>query len=332
MVGSTMRSRARWLVLPVAALAIAAATATASGGRQLGKALLVAGPVPVKAYQMQLTVATAGKASAGKPLTLSIMFVRRAGKANQMHFYTFPLAAKDFVASADLSKATLDTGSDLGTFGRIKMTFGNAGKLTSLVPTGCTGGFATRSGKLSGAYRLAADRTYFRTIVKTSLPAKLSRSTSGVPTCTTSPPEQKPTHGITLSGGNPQLALVTAAKPTGGPVTQSVMASEQRAPASLVHLITATVADTAFTVAADLQTARVEGAAGAPFLGGSLAFRAMELPEGVTVPTPPGATQQTVMGTLSGDYTAHFDSIGDRSPAAVDVADGAGAPGVLTKS
>ncbi len=104
--------------------------------------------------------------------------------------------------------------------------------------------------------------------------------------------------------GDGSMLMFSATRDAGGKVTQQALrndAAAATAPATVMHMITASAPAASFTAAADLASATVSGAA--PFLGGTLSFA--------------GEGAGTVAsGTVSGDLTAKFDSIGaQRLPA-----------------
>src|SRR5207245_8074910 len=58
--------------------------------------------------------------------TLFLNLARKTGNATESHSYSFKLTGDAFTIATDLSSAKLNTGTQLGAFGTINMTFGNA--------------------------------------------------------------------------------------------------------------------------------------------------------------------------------------------------------------
>jgi hypothetical protein len=284
-----------------AVAALAALAVTLPGNAAAAPtATLVAGPVAVHGYQLTLI------ASSGASASLTVNLVRKAGGATQTHVYSFKLSPSALKVAPRLASASLVTGTQLGGFGAVTMRLARAGKLTR--GTSCGATFSGRSGTLAGSLRLVLDTTFFRTVVERSLPARLSSGTSKL-TCAPPPPTRNQP-GLTLTAlpsstgaGGP---IFTAAKTAAGAVTEAFFVSEQRAPASITHSIVAKAAASAFTAAADLSSAHLDGGAGAPFLGGALDFAAQAPAQSAA-----GCTQ--AVGQLSGSLVGHFDSIGDQT-------------------
>lgn len=262
----------------LAGAALVAALAAPSAAA--ADASVVGGPLKVRDYEMTLVGSDDGAKD-----SLTVMFNRVAGDANQMHMYSF--------ASGVTVTPTSIKGS-LGRYGavRLKLTGARSGK--GVVPKGCTGNpGTTKSGTLTGSFKLVADTTYFKTVTAKAL--KGSSSTGGTLTCASSG------GGGGAGAGGPQLSLYA----TDGTAMTTFTASRQAqsamrmddaaatAPATIMHSISAE--GSGFDPAADLGTATVTGAS--PFLKGTGSY------EGTTFP---GGSS----GTLDGSLVAAFDSIG----------------------
>jgi hypothetical protein len=105
----------------------------------------------------------------------------------------------------------------------------------------------------------------------------------------------------TAEGADGQMML-TLTK-SGGKVTQTAMRSDTAAataPASVFHMITATAGASGLDAATDLTSATAAGTG--PFFSGSLSFSGE-------------ATGTMATGTVSGSFTAKFDSIPAFTPA-----------------
>lgn len=284
--------------------ALAAAGLLAVPAAAQAATTIVGGPLKVKDYSMTLT-ATDDRAADG----LSLMFTRSAGKAMQMHTYSFSDGVKVKARGRSASVK-----ANLGRYGKVKLKLRGAGATKrGVVPRGCTGSPGkVRPGKLAGSFRLVADSTYFRTVSARSLKAQVLKS--GKLDCT-------PTTGGGGGGGGgtgggattltanldtPEgmLMFIASRAADGGTVQQAMRMDEAAAtaPATVMHMISAPGGAAAFAPAADLSSAT--GSAVTPFFRGAFAFAS---------DTPIGSG---AMGTLSGDLVAAFDSIGTQAIAA----------------
>jgi hypothetical protein len=218
-------------------------------------------------------------ANADGTWALRLDLTHRAGNATEEHSYFFQLAASSVTVASDLSTLTLDTGTQMGQFGTVKLAFANPSALAqATAPVGCTTGtWQTRSGTLTGSVSFVADGSYFKTIVERSLPSDLTANTSGTPaTCGAAPTPC--VHGASLSASPAQGGPVIYA--SGGQHAQSgsfslfEFISEKIGPASIAHiLIEGNLPASDLTVAPDLSTATVATTGSASFTG-SLSFTA----------------------------------------------------------
>lgn len=223
-------------------------------------------------YRWQLAISNA-------PDTLSLVGRKVSGGSSQSHTYTFRVT---FAPARDMSTARI-TGA-----GRIMFAATTRARVvTREVGGGCEGTLTTRErrGVLTG-FRITLDNGFFGTLAQRRLVARMELPVDEDIACLPPPPK-------------PQLALDSSVRGLtfhvelrDGKVTESVSVSASRGRRSNTHVIVATAPSTAFTAAADLTTAHVEAAG--PFLRGSLDFT---------------RTSQ-FQGTLAGDLTAAFDSIG----------------------
>jgi len=158
------------------ALATAALAVPAAAQAQT---TLIAGPLKVRDYQMQVLGTDAAKDS------VTIMFSRAAGASNQMHMYTFADGATVTPTSITAS---------LGRYGTIKLRLAGARSGQGVVPAGCTGNpGTTKAGTMSGSLRFVAGDSYFKTVTASKL--KGTAMTGGNLKC------QSDTGGSGRSGG-----------------------------------------------------------------------------------------------------------------------------------
>jgi hypothetical protein len=263
-----------------AALAAAALAIPATAQAQT---TLIAGPLKVRDYQMQVLGTDAAKDS------VTIMFSRPSGASNQMHMYTFADGATVTPTSITAS---------LGRYGSIKLRLAGARSGKGVVPAGCTGNpGTTKTGTMSGSLRFVAGDSYFKTVTASKL--KGTAMSGGSLEC------QSDRAGTGGSGGGADDQSLMVTQMDGGAMTmfrasadgQTAMRSEDNAvtaPASVMHMISAD--GRGLQVSGGGASATV--AAIGPFLTGTGTFTGE--------PYPGGA-----FGDLGGNLVAHFDGIGD---------------------
>jgi hypothetical protein len=277
-------------------LAAAAATTllAAPAGASAAGSTVVAGPLKAKGYDITLTASDNGAAD-----SFGVTAIKTAGHSTQMHSWSF---ASGVAVSIKGGKATIK--GSLGRYGAINaiVKAGRAGK--SVVPKGCTGtAGSARTGKLTGSTKLVLDSTFFKTIKPKALKAQIVAGGNLQCGAGGRPQGGK---GLMLThsaeGADGQLML-TLTK-TGDQVTQMAMRTDTAAataPASVFHMISATTGAAGLDAASDLTSAKA--AAAGPFFSGALSFAGE-------------ATGTMATGTLSGSFTAKFDSIPAFTPAA----------------
>lgn len=280
--------------------AVAGAALLAAPASALADGTLVAGPLKAKGYTINLTATDAGAGD-----SLSVMAVKKAGRSQQMHLWSF----KGVAVSVKGGKATLK--GNLGAFGKINAKVAAGAAARGVIPAGCKGSAGSaRKGTLTGTTKLVLDTGFFRTLAPKSLPAQLL--TGGKLDCSGGASGGGTTGGksggtmLTSSfDGTGGQVMVTLMK-DGGKVTQQVMRTDAAsgALASGLHMITAETGASGLDVASDLSSATA--AAASPFLSGSLSFTG-----------EPAGTMAT--GTVGGSFAAKFDSIGTQAiPAGTD--------------
>ena len=278
-------------------LAAAAATAllAAPAGASAAGSTVVAGPLKAKGYDITLTATDNG---ASDDFTVSA--AKTAGRSTQMHAWSF---TSGVAVSVKGGKATIK--GRLGRYGAIDATVKAGGATKGLVPKGCVGSpGSARKGALTGATKLALDTTFFKTLKPKALKAQIL---TGAGLDCAGGAKQQPggkglmlTHSADTADGSMMLTLMK----DGGKVTQMAMRTDTAAataPASVFHMITATTGASGLDAAGDLSSATATAAG--PFFSGALSFTG-----------EPSGTMAS--GTLSGTFTAKFDSIPAFTPAA----------------
>jgi hypothetical protein len=268
----------------LAATAILAmpAAALADGGT------VIAGPIKAKGYSLSLTATDASD-------SVAVTAIRTAGGSQQMHSWSF----KGAKVSIKGAKATIK--GSLGRFGKLNAKVATTGKAKGRVPAGCTGtAGSARKGKLTGKSKLVLDSTFFKTVKLKSVKAQIVKS--GKLDCSGNGGAGH-AKGLMLMSSldGPAGQLMVNVVKSAGAVTQTVMwtdAAAATAPATVFHLISARTGASGLTTAADLSSASAPAAG--PFLSGTLAFTGQ-----------PMGTMAT--GTVTGGFTAKFDSIGAQS-------------------
>jgi hypothetical protein len=262
------------------ALLVAPAGALAAG-------TVIAGPVKVKGYALTITATDAATDS------LSVTAVKSAGGSQQLHSWTFK------GAKVTLKGATATIKGSLGRYGAINAKVRGAGKVKGRVPAGCTGNpGSARKGTLAGKTKLVLDSTFFKTVKPKAVKAQILKA--GKLECGGGGSTDSKGLMLMSSVDGPDGMLSVSVVKTGPHVTQTVTRMDpaaSTAPASVLHMITAATGESGLHASSDLQNASAPAAG--PFLLGQLAFAG----------TPMG-TMST--GTISGDFAAKFDSIGQQ--------------------
>jgi Tfp pilus assembly protein PilV len=277
-------------------LAAAAATAllAAPAGASAAGSTVVAGPLKAKGYDITLTATDNGAAD-----SFGVTATKTAGQSTQMHSWSF---ASGVAVSVKGGKATIK--GSLGRYGAINAVVKTGGAAKGTVPKGCTGSAGSaRTGTLTGATKLALDTTFFKTLTPKALKAQIVGGGSLKCGGSAQPQGGKGlmlTHSAEGADGQMMLTITKA----GGKVTQMAMRTDTAsatAPASVFHMISASTGASGLDVAGDLSSATA--AAAGPFFSGSLSFAGE-------------ASGSMATGTLSGSFTAKFDSIPAYAPAA----------------
>jgi hypothetical protein len=290
------RMTSRKLRTPALAALCAAGLLAAPAAASAAGTTVVGGPLKVKDYAMTVT------ATDGASDSLGITFTRAAGKASQIHSYTF---SDGVTVKATAKSASIK--ANLSRFGKVDLKLrGTGAAKKGVVPAGCTGTAGkSRAGRLAGRFKLVADATYFKTVSATSLKGQILKGGSLKCDGSTGVPATKATTLSANLDGPEGMLIFSAVKAADGTVTQQAMRMDEAAataPASILHMISAPGGASAFAPSADLGSA--SGSAVTPFFKGAFSF------------SSDMAMGTSAMGKLSGDLGAAFDSIGAQPIAA----------------
>jgi hypothetical protein len=268
--------------------AATAASLLAAPAGALAKGTVTAGPIKAKGYSITLTAMDGGRDS------LLVNAVKSAGGSQQLHSWTF-----------SGPKVTVKGGSatikgSLGRYGSINAKVRTTKSAKGTLPPGCTGTpGSARKGTLAGKTKLVLDSTFFKTVKPKNVKAQIIKAGKLECAATGGGTNGK---GLMLSGtaDSADGTLTVSVVKAGSRVTQTVMRSDDpaaTAPASVFHMITANTGESGLHAASDLQNASAPAAG--PFLLGQLAFAGEPMGSMAT-------------GTISGDFAAKFDSIGQQ--------------------
>jgi hypothetical protein len=262
----------------IAAFAVLA-TAAPAHAATLSPYSLHAGPLPVHGYAMTIDAGLG---------VLDVTFTRKVPGMEQTHQYTWNHV--QVTAPRDMRRGRLR--ADLGSFGSIDLRFRPTGAIHKLkLGPGCIGTELNRHrlGRLTGTFRLVADATFFGTVTAGRLPADLTRTGDSICRSTGTAPEFPGPLTLANDGGpaNSNL-LVVALK--GGRSYQDITVDAGH----VLHEITSTGTAGSFTG----STKGVTVLGPAPGFSGTLTYTATKRSD-----------RFDTTGTLSGDYTALFDSI-----------------------
>jgi hypothetical protein len=253
------------------------------------------------------------KPSARTRLTVSFNRSTLEGTQTQSSTFGWTLPKRALRMGRDLNPSSLRTGRAMGGNGRISMKLSGRSRFVRLRnPGDCTGSISYRAGRFDGTFRLDARDEHFGKMRFARTRVGLYRADDlrcppepGAPPCPS---------GLSLSAVDAESGVAVGAFRTPeGRVDQSVVVVGSSGRAKTTHLISVTIAaPDAFEASDDLTTASIDGDAAAPLLTGDLDY----------IAPPPAAeaeddcgTYRSTAGLATGDYTAHFDSIGSISPA-----------------
>ena len=276
-----------------------------------------------RSYRMAVAVS---KTSSGA--SLSVRLAKTAGTGNhprQAHTYTFGLTGGAVrIDGSDLRPVSVDTGTQMGSFGRVRMHLEHSSDLTRR-QIRCSNGtvigsFASRTGVLSGSFTLHADDGFFRRIHKTGIGVSVEKLSTNGRTCAGAAVRAAACDpGLRFRASQPSKPLnVFARRPLSGPGRASLTLgyTESDGPATITHTVTGIVPLKAVHVSST-KAVTIAGGSLSPFARGTIHFAKVRT----------GATTGTGCRTTrfperyaSGSVTARFDSRGYRTMDGADFA------------
>lgn len=271
----------------------------------------------VKGYRWTID---AYKESPSSKTILTFRFSRSAarGTQHQSSRFTWQLPRGALKMDSDLKPASLVTGKSMGGNGSIAMRLTDTqahGRLPA--EQGCSGSISYRMGRFGGRLRFNARDEFFKRISVQGAPVLLYRAHDYY--C---PPEGETPlrcpEGLSLIAAEAGLDVIVGAfKTPEGKVDQLVVANRKLGTADTEHTISVSIAvPESFEASDDLTTASVDGNAAGPWLSGDLDYVGPLENDGVDESCGP---YESSGGVATGDYTAHFDSIGPVTPASTGV-------------
>lgn len=270
-----------------------------------------------KAYEWGLA---AVKETPSAKTRLVIGFARTEAQGTQVQASRFwwMLGSGALRMDADLKPASLETGDGMGSNGSISMRLADPGRLFRFRPEDCTGSYSYRIARFGGRFRFNARDEYFGKLEPGRLRVFLWRDRDLK--CDSEDPSPASRFCPELSFGMIDAengVAVTATRTDQGAVDQTVMVRGKSGDADTEHLISVGLAvPEAFTASDDGTSATIDGDAAGPWISGALSYVA---PPGAAATDDCGPYRLST-GIATGDYTAHFDSIGSVTPATTGLA------------
>lgn len=272
-------------------------------------------PPAFKAYHWSVL---AYKKNPGAKTSLTIAFFRTGarGTQSQTSEFRWELPRGAMKMASDLKPVSLDTGRGMGSNGFVDMKLTHTERYMRFpAEKGCSGAVSFRIGRFGGRFRFDARDEYFKRISMQGVQVLVYREHDY--RCG-SPPQQQPPpceHDLEFEAVDPDAGLVVRVEKTPeGRVDQRLVAFRELDTGSAVHAISASIAvPESFEASDDLSSASVDGDAAGPWLSGDLSYVAPPATEGEPDDCGPN---QASSGLATGDYTGHFDSLGDVTVAA----------------
>ena len=328
------RARRRLSLLAVATMAIGLVPAfagTAHAATSVSYTIQTRAPVSLSGSAYKMTV-MAFKSSFGAQLFVT--FTKRATTGNhptQTHQFSFNLSADSIqVDGTDLVPTSINTGTQMGKFGKVDMDLKNPGTMSSR-QLKCTdgtvlGSVKSRPGTWTGNFTFNANdeptsrpaAAAIGQIHKTTLPVRVTKVSTNGKSCTGGPPRVCST-GLDFSADQFSKPLaVDASRPlSGGTTNMTLRYFETDDPASIEHSISGTGLPNSSFQISGTQAVTINAGALAPFASGTIHF------------TKTGSGSNTIENCKttffqeeydSGSVTAKFDSGGQKTMNGADFA------------
>jgi hypothetical protein len=267
---------------------------------------------PHKGYQWMVV---AFKPSPSSKTLLAIRFARTRARGTQMQSsefrWTLPRGALKM--DADLRPASLVTRKSMGNNGSIAMKLAKAGRYVRFpAEEPCRGSISFRISRFKGRFRFNARDRYFKRIDFRGGEAFLYREHGYE--CPVEPAPPACPQDLSLSATDAEAGVAIGAfKTPEGKVDQTVVVARKSGKADSLHMISVMIAvPEAFEASEDMTTASLDGDAAGPWLSGDLSYVGAP---GAEATDEECGLYRTSSGLATGDYTAHFDSIGPVTPA-----------------
>lgn len=277
---------------------------------------------PHKGYQW-LVVAFKPRPSSKTFLTILFARTRASGTQTQSSEFRWTLPRGALRMASDLRPASLVTGKSMGDNGSIAMKLSKPGRYVRFrAQDDCSGSISFRISRFSGRFRFNARDRYFKRIDFRGAEAFLYREHDY--RCSGEPPPPSCPQYLSLTATDAEAGVAIGAfKTPEGKVDQTVVVARKSGAADAVHTISVTIAvPEAFDASEDMTRASLDGDAAGPWLSGDLSYLGAP---GAEATDERCGLYQSSSGLATGDYTAHFDSIGPVTPAT------AGMPAMLRR-
>ncbi|MDQ4125670.1 MAG: hypothetical protein M3134_08735 [Actinomycetota bacterium] len=284
------------------------AVARAQTGGDTNEMFVQFAPPQTKRYGWSVL---AYKRSPRSRTVLAITFgrTRARGTQTQSSEFRWELPRGAMATARDLKPASVDTRRGMGNNGFIDMRLTHTeGYLRAPAEQGCTGAVSIRFGRFGGRFRFNARDQYFKRIAMRGVPGIVYREHDY--RCVDETPPPACFYDLELEAFDEESGvLVAASKTTEGRVDQRFVAVRPLDTGTATHSIFVTLAvPEAFEASDDLTSASVDGDLAEPWLTGDLSYVG---PPGSETEGDECGPQQASSGLVTGDYAAHFDSIGD---------------------
>lgn len=274
---------------------------------------------PHKGYDWGVS---AFKARPSARTLLRFAFVRSAAQETQLQTseFSWTMGSRALRMDSDLRPASLTTRGGMGSNGAISMELSEPGQFARQEATGeCSGTVSVRIARFGGRFRFNARDEYFGKIDLRRAKVFLYREHDL--RCASDeeplPPYCLPELAFDMVDEGSGVA-VGAFRTKEGRVDQRVVVAGTSGDARAVHTISVEIAvPEAFQASEDVTSASIDGDAAGPWLSGDLSYVA---PPGAGSTDEDCGDYRQSSGIATGDYTAHFDSVGPVTPATAGMA------------